>query len=75
VPGGWSIAVEMFFYMIAPALVFICRTTRGLIAVSMVVVTVVAYAGARLTARRIEEPCSRWAREWLDPMQQARRRR
>jgi hypothetical protein len=55
----------MFFYMIAPALVFICRTTRGLIAVSMVVATVVAYAGARLTARRIEEPCSRWAREWL----------
>jgi peptidoglycan/LPS O-acetylase OafA/YrhL len=34
-------------------------------AVSMVVATIVAYAGARLTARRIEEPCSRWAREWL----------
>jgi len=35
VPGGWSIGVEMFFYMIAPALVFICRTTRGLIVVSI----------------------------------------
>jgi peptidoglycan/LPS O-acetylase OafA/YrhL len=35
VPGGWSIGVEMFFYLIAPALVFICRTTRGLIAVSI----------------------------------------
>ncbi|QIE24753.1 acyltransferase [Caballeronia sp. SBC2] len=34
-------------------------------AVSMAVATVVAYAGARLTARRVEEPCSRWAREWL----------
>jgi peptidoglycan/LPS O-acetylase OafA/YrhL len=35
VPGGWSIGVEMFFYLIAPALVFFCRTTRGLITVSM----------------------------------------
>ncbi|QIN62772.1 Acyltransferase family protein [Caballeronia sp. SBC1] len=34
-------------------------------AVSMAVATVVAYAGARLTARRVEEPCSRWARAWL----------
>ncbi|SAL55565.1 acyltransferase [Caballeronia sordidicola] len=33
VPGGWSIGVEMFFYMIAPALVFACRTLRGLIMV------------------------------------------
>lgn len=35
VPGGWSISVEMLFYMIAPALVFFCRTTRGLIVVSI----------------------------------------
>jgi peptidoglycan/LPS O-acetylase OafA/YrhL len=35
VPGGWSIGVEMFFYMIAPALVFVCRTMRGLITVSL----------------------------------------
>ena len=34
-------------------------------AVSMVVATLAAYAGARFTARRVEEPCSRWAREWL----------
>jgi peptidoglycan/LPS O-acetylase OafA/YrhL len=35
VPGGWSIGVEMLFYAIAPALVFFCRTTRSLIAVSI----------------------------------------
>jgi peptidoglycan/LPS O-acetylase OafA/YrhL len=35
VPGGWSIGVEMFFYTIAPVLVFVCRTTRGLIVVSL----------------------------------------
>ena len=35
VPGGWSISVEMLFYLIAPALVFLCRTTRGLTAVSV----------------------------------------
>ena len=34
-------------------------------AVSLVVATVASYAGARFTAQRIEEPCSRWAREWL----------
>jgi peptidoglycan/LPS O-acetylase OafA/YrhL len=34
-------------------------------AVSMLVATVMAYMGARLTARRVEEPCSRWALEWL----------
>jgi peptidoglycan/LPS O-acetylase OafA/YrhL len=38
VPGGWSIGVEMFFYMIAPALVFVCRTMRGLIVVSLATV-------------------------------------
>jgi peptidoglycan/LPS O-acetylase OafA/YrhL len=36
VPGGWSIGVEMFFYAFAPALVLFCRTTRGLMAVSLV---------------------------------------
>lgn len=38
VPGGWSIGDEMFVYMIAPALVFICRTTRGLIVLSILTV-------------------------------------
>jgi peptidoglycan/LPS O-acetylase OafA/YrhL len=36
VPGGWSIGVEMTFYALAPLLVFMCRTTRGLVAVSIV---------------------------------------
>lgn len=36
VPGGWSIGVEMFFYAFAPALVFFCRTLRGLTVVSIV---------------------------------------
>jgi peptidoglycan/LPS O-acetylase OafA/YrhL len=35
VPGGWSIGVEMTFYALAPLLVFMCRTTRGLVAVSI----------------------------------------
>ncbi len=34
VPGGWSIGVEMCFYAFAPALVFLCRTRRGLVLVS-----------------------------------------
>jgi peptidoglycan/LPS O-acetylase OafA/YrhL len=38
VPGGWSIGVEMTFYAFAPALVFLCRTTRGLVAVSVATV-------------------------------------
>jgi peptidoglycan/LPS O-acetylase OafA/YrhL len=36
VPGGWSIGVEMTFYALAPLLVVMCRTTRGLVGVSIV---------------------------------------
>ena len=32
---------------------------------SMVVATAVAYVGARFTARRVEEPNTRFANEWL----------
>jgi peptidoglycan/LPS O-acetylase OafA/YrhL len=40
VPGGWSIGVEMSFYVLAPALVLMCRSTRGLVAVSLVTAVV-----------------------------------
>ena len=49
VPGGWSIGVEMFFYTIAPFLVLVCRTTRGLIVVSLLTALISAtfwYFGA-----------------------------
>lgn len=34
-------------------------------AVSMVSAVAIAYVGARFTGPRVEEPCSRWARDWL----------
>ena len=37
VPGGWSIGVEMFFYLIAPLLFFACRTRRGLLRATVAV--------------------------------------
>lgn len=37
VPGGWSIGVEMFFYLLAPLLFAACRTIRGLMAASLLV--------------------------------------
>lgn len=54
VPGGWSIGVEMFFYLLAPALFAGCRTVRGLMAASLLVALVCAafwYAGPCSHAR------------------------
>jgi len=48
VPGGWSIGVEMFFYLLAPALFAGCRTLRGLLGASLLVAFICAafwYAG------------------------------
>jgi peptidoglycan/LPS O-acetylase OafA/YrhL len=34
-------------------------------AVSMIAATALAFIGAKITSRRVEEPCARWVREWL----------
>jgi peptidoglycan/LPS O-acetylase OafA/YrhL len=40
VPGGWSIGVEMFFYLLAPLLFAASRTIRSLLAASVLVLFV-----------------------------------
>jgi peptidoglycan/LPS O-acetylase OafA/YrhL len=46
VPGGWSIGVEMFFYLFAPLLFVAIRTRRGLrrMSVGLLVLSVIALA-------------------------------